>query len=197
MSCQACKKNGELCTNIAKYNGFCGIHKKQGLVAAPAPVQPPVPPVSLDTCPICQDEIKVADREVTSCGHAYHRDCYVGMICRKAECCVCRTPVLTIDSKHKKDIDKTTDALHKDAYKEFKKLDAVYIVKQRQCRAMEMQILDIQRHLQQLQLDMTTKLVVDAQEQAKNMIRLHKLRQDVGAKPAGNDPTTVPLWGRI
>jgi len=45
---------------------------------------------TLETCPICFDEIHVRDLHFTTCKHTYHKDCITKWFESSDECPVCR-----------------------------------------------------------------------------------------------------------
>ena len=44
-----------------------------------------------DPCVICQEEIDINKRVITSCNHVFHSECFFKWLKKKANCPVCRT----------------------------------------------------------------------------------------------------------
>lgn len=220
MICQAIKKNGQACSYQGIHNGYCGIHKDQGIAGGSSPgvccqvastvtttaastaastAAASTTVVALETCPICQDDIKPGDLHMTNCGHFYHKECFIGMICRQRKCCICREPILAIPatSGYKKLLDTETKVIHKDLYEQFKNLSISFSKKQMKYNQLQRHILDLQRESRLLENQMTTNDITKGQEIVADIEQLEILRKDLSLSKPKKNVQQFLLWHHI
>jgi len=97
--CAAKTKNGSKCHNKAKFGDYCGIHKNRTKFTSPSEVTN-----SVETCPICLENVTKKEDAGLSCAHFIHLKCAQEL--HDARCPICRTEITEKNSKlQKKKVD--------------------------------------------------------------------------------------------
>jgi hypothetical protein len=132
-----------------------------------------------------------------SCGHYYHRDCFVDMIVRTGgQCAICRKNVRRIVASDVPKVDTVSSAYHRETYQKLQQASIEYA-------KMRDEYVDVQDRLTQLTADaqrMQTRIIKkleQARPSADDIRRVNSLRCVLGLAQAADNPSYLDIWAMV